>query len=201
MVAALACGALLLAPGARGDEPPLPPTPPRPRHPPQLRGDFEVEYYLPTHAGRQIQSIFSNALFGAQLLRNILVLELGVTWTDDWGYIFQHDGLGIDRRYDSRVFGAGPIFLVRCEPVHLRWFSLSLDLLGGLVVYSAHFPPGGDIYNFTWRLGGALLFRLSRRFTLSAGSRWMHASNGQGIGTQNPSYEGVGVFLGLTYRL
>ena len=101
----------------------------------------------------------------------------------------------------SAVFGAGPIFLIRCEPFHVRWFAVSLDLLGGLVIYSDRFPPGGDIYNFTWRMGGALLFRLGPRLTLSVGARWMHVSNGQGLNPGNPSYEGVGVPLGLTYRL
>jgi hypothetical protein len=61
-------------------------------------------------------------------------------------------------------------------------------------------PPGGDIYNFTWQLGGALAFRIDERFTLSAGVRRMHVSNGQGLVPRNPSYEGIGFPLGLAVR-
>lgn len=161
-----------------------------------MRHDFELEYYQPTHDNRQIQSIFSNALFGAQILKKVLVVEFGFTWTNAWGSIIQ-DGT----RLETAVLGAGPIFLIRCEPFHIRWFSISLDILGGIVVYTDKFPPGGDVYNFTWRLGGALLFRLTDQLTLTVGARWMHVSNGQGLNKGNPSYEGVGVPIGLTYRL
>ena len=69
------------------------------------------------------------------------------------------------------------------------------------MVYSDRFPPGGDYYNFTWRMGGSLHIRLTDTVTLTAGARWMHVSNGQGLGRHNPAYESVGFPLGLIYRL
>jgi len=42
----------------------------------------------------------------------------------------------------------------------------------------------------------ALVPRRSR-----AGVRWMHVSNGQGLGAQNPSYEGIGFPIALSLAM
>jgi hypothetical protein len=167
---------------------------------PPLRLDSEVEYYLPTKAHRSIRSIFANAAAGVSLLHGIFTFEGGITVAGAWGNIIQWDQHFNDVRLDTSVGGAGPMFLIRCDPFHVWRLSLSLDLLSAIVFYSNHFPPGGDIYNFTWRLGGALVFRVNERFSVTVGLRWMHVSNGQGLGAQNPSYEGLGFPVGLLYR-
>src|SRR5690606_20627380 len=71
------------------------------------------------------------------------------------------------------------------------------------VFYRPDFPPGGDFYNLAWQLGGAVAVRITERLRLGFGVRWMHVSNGQGLGAQNPSYEGVGfpVSLDWPFRL
>ena len=97
---------------------------------PPLRLDAEVEYYLPLQAGRSIHTVFTNAVFGVQLLRNVLVLEAGATATGAWGNITQWDQSLNDVKYDTAVFGAGPIFLIRVEPLHVGRLSLSLRAAG-----------------------------------------------------------------------
>ena len=161
---------------------------------PPLRVDSEIEYYLPTKTGRAIHTGFVNSVFGVDLLRGHLIIEAGVTMTVASGYINE------DPTQHATVVGAGPIIMFRCEPFRIGPFSLLFDVVGALVVYSDNFPPGGDLYNFTWRLGGAFAVRLTERLTLTTGARWMHVSNGQGLTPKNPSYEGVGFPLGLLYR-
>jgi hypothetical protein len=171
-----------------------------PRARPALRADAELEYYFPTKSDRPIRTVFANVVIGVPVLHEVLVLEAGLTATGAWGSITQWNERFVDVRYDTGVVGAGPIFLVRCEPVHLGRFALSLDALGGVVFYSAAFPPGGDVYNFTWRLGGAFLVRVTEPLSISVGTRWMHVSNGQGLNPHNPSYEGIGFSVGISYR-
>jgi hypothetical protein len=125
----------------------------------------------------------------------------GLTFTGAWGYILQWDEHFQDFRYDTGVFGVGPIFLLRLEPLRIGGFSAGVELLGGIVVYTKGFPPGGDIYNFTFRMGVLLGYRISKSLKLEAGVRWMHVSNGQGLGPFNPSYEGLGFLTGVQFDL
>jgi hypothetical protein len=125
----------------------------------------------------------------------------GVRITDAHGYILQLNEHFDTVRYDTAAFGAGPMFMVRWEPIRARVASVSLDAVGGVVLYDARFPAGGDIYDFTFRFGGAVAVTMTPRTAIGAGVRWMHLSNGQGLGPQNPSYEGVGFHLGVTFRL
>lgn len=168
---------------------------------PPLRLDMGAEYYLPTSEDREIHSVFVNALFGVEVVPRWITIAAGLTLTGAWGHIIQWNDDWEDVRYDTGVFGGGPMIIVRVEPLRVGWFSLALDVSGALLVYSARFPPGGDWYNMSWRVGGVLGFRITDRLTLTAGARWMHVSNGQGLGGQNPSYEGVGFPVGIIWRI
>lgn len=156
-----------------------------------------VEYYEPTHADRQIRSTFANALIGAEVWRDVgLDVYGGVTFTGATGNIVQsYSGHAI--RYDGSVDGVGPVLVVRIDPLRARVFSLAAEASGAVLFYTSHFPPGGDVYNFAWRLGGVIGVSLDARLRLEAGVHWMHVSNGQGIGPFNPSYEGVGGEVGV----
>lgn len=162
---------------------------------------MEISYYWPTHVDRQITSGFLNAAVGIELLDGWITVAGGVTLSVASGHILQWDENFQDQRLGTTAFGAGPMLLVRVETPALGGVSLIADVLGSLLIYSGDFPPGGDIYNFSWRLGGALAFRVHESISLTVGVRWMHVSNGQGLGPQNPSYEGLGFPLGVAYRL
>lgn len=146
--------------------------------------------------------MFPNAAIGVDVFPEIGLSAFGgVTLTYASGYILQWNDRFEDVRYDTEAAGVGPIFLLRWAPIRVAGFALAAEMVGGIVLYSDDFPAGGDIYNFTWRFGGSLSYRVNDRLTFSAGVRWMHVSNGQGLGPQNPSYEGVGFPIRVTLGL
>jgi hypothetical protein len=178
--------------------PPAEPNP-EPRFPVLL--DTAVAYYLPTDLeGRRIHSVFGSVLVGTSLVRDRrLTLYGGVMTTAAWGSIVQWNENFEQIRFDARAGGAGPSILVRGEPVQRGRVSLRLEVAGSAIFYGPDFPPGGDFYNFAWQLGGAVAIRVSPRVRLGLGLRWMHVSNGQGLGPQNPSYEGVGFPISIDW--
>jgi hypothetical protein len=152
-----------------------------------------AEYMVPYHRNRQVQTVSADVLLGIQFFRKVrLSLYAGVTTTYAWGNIIQWDNNFKDVVYLNAAFGAGPAFLIRAEPVISKHVSLSADIHGGLILYSSRFPYGGDIYNFMWRLGPSVIYRITDQYSITLGLRWMHVSNGQGLGPQNPSYESFG---------
>jgi hypothetical protein len=165
-----------------------------------LRFDGEEEYYVPTKSDRPIQSGFVNVVGGAEWVPGRLAFLGGATTTGAEGYILQYNAQWQTVRYDTAALGIGPMFLLSWAPLRVGRVSLALDAVGAIVFYDTHFPTGGDIYNFTLRFGGAVAVRILPTLSLSAGGRWMHVSNGQGLGPQNPSYEGAGFHLGVTLR-
>lgn len=64
-----------------------------------------------------------------------------------------------------------------------------------VLIYDRPFPAGGDHYNGMFQIGPSFSFTPARGHTLTLGYRWMHVSNGQGLGAHNPAYEGKGVVL------
>lgn len=162
-----------------------------------------MSYYAPTKEDRRIHSVFLDAVVGIELWELLgLSVHGGITSTVASGYITQWNEDFVDVRYDTRVGGLGPMFVARVEPFRplcpgdCAHLSLSLEMTGALVLYTSDFPPGGDLYNFVWRMGGTLGYAVSPRWRIELGGRWMHVSNGQGLGPFNPSYEGAGVTFG-----
>jgi opacity protein-like surface antigen len=164
--------------------------------------DVSGEYYYPTHSSRRVHSAFLNAAIGAEVVRPLRLYALaGLTFTFADGDIVQWNDSFEDVRYRARAAGLGPMFLLRAMPVQLGRLSIGAEMVGAILLYSSRFPPGGDIYNFTWRFGGAVGYQLTERLQLTVGMRWMHVSNGQGLGPQNPSYEAIGFPIALSLEL
>lgn len=146
--------------------------------------------------GRDIDTTSFNVLVGRGLFdQEWLVWRAGVTGTYATGSIMQLDEHFHDVRLYNSAVGLGPVGLLRLQTPELARLRLSLEGSGGFIVYSEHFPAGGDIYNFMWRAGLSLEARISARCSLGLGYRVMHVSNGQGLGPQNPSYEARGFSL------
>ena len=154
------------------------------------------EYLVPTHFLRDISTASVNAVAGVEFFKRVRVsLNAGVTFTFAYGSITQWNEKFKDVKYFNRAFGAGPIFLLRVEPYLGKGFSFSGDINLGVILYSTHFPYGGDIYNFMSRLGGSLIYRINKNYALSVSGKWMHVSNGQGLSAFNPSYEAAGTSM------
>ena len=105
-----------------------------------------------------------------------------------------------DETFDSAATGAGPVLAIRAEFAHSGNVSASLDGSAGVLLYDRDFPAGASRYDFMFRYGPTLSYRLNDRQTLSVTFRGMHVSNGQGFNAHNPEYNAMGVgaqFLGV----
>ncbi len=161
--------------------------------------ELGLEYYSPSHWNRQIKTINLNGLIGTELIHSIgLQIFAGVTITHAWGNTIMVNELLKEEQYETSAIGIGPIILFRLQPLTLKNFSFSIDALGGIILYNKSFPPRGDIYNFMFRLGGTIAFYIGNNYSLNLGLRRMHISNGQGVGSLNPFYEGEGLSLNLS---
>jgi hypothetical protein len=63
------------------------------------------------------------------------------------------------------------------------------------------FLPGADVYEFMLTSGVGVDLALDARLRLGMNAFAVHLSNGQGLGAYNPSYDGYGAGLALTYVL
>jgi len=72
---------------------------------------------------------------------------------------------------------------------------LILDASGSVMLYDRGFPNGGSWYNGMVQAGPSVNVGFDKGRSLTVGGRWTHISNGQGLGTHNPSFDGKGVFV------
>jgi len=164
------------------------------RRPSKFKVGFGGEYLWPVERRRDIQTISFNALAGKEYFRKIHLSPYGgITATYAWGNILQLNDSSLQVRYENAAFGAGPVFILRFEPLVYKSFSLGGDFSTGVIFYSRNFPAGGDFYNFMWRTGPTIAWRISDNYSINAGYRWMHISNGQGLKNRNPYYPAQGV--------
>jgi hypothetical protein len=104
-----------------------------------------------------------------------------------------------DETFDSAATGTGPVLAIRAEFAHSGNVSASLDGSAGVLLYDRDFPAAASRYEFMFRYGPTLSYRLNDRQELSVTLRGMHVSNGQGFIPHNPEYNAAGVgvqFLG-----
>jgi hypothetical protein len=168
----------------------------------QLRRRFDIgaEYMAPYDASRMIRTVSINAYACLQMFERVhLSVGLGVTTTYAWGNIVQYDQHFNNTTLQTAAFGIGPGLLIRFEPLIVGRFSVSLDVNEAFILYSTHFPAGGDVYNFMNRLGGGICYRVSKRSKVSLYGRWMHVSNGQGLNQHNPAYNSAGAGLSVIH--
>lgn len=163
----------------------------------QRQTRLSIEYYFPTEEDRDIRTVNVNAYFRIDQHKiKTLSLYAGLTATCGYGDIIQLEG-DLDQgtlrevNYENRAFGIGPGVMADLSLISMGNLSLYVDASGSLVFYNRDFPAGGKRYNFMWRGGPAV--QLGRHVGIAY--RWMHVSNGQGLGPQNPSYDAQGVSL------
>ena len=165
-----------------------------PFKPSKYKLEFGAEYLWSVEDDREIQTMSFNAVIGKEFFKKIHLSPYGgITATYAWGNIIQLNDNFQEVKYDNAAFGIGPVFMVRFEPLVYRGFSLGVDASGGIIFYTEDFPAGGDFYNFMWRIGPTVAWRINNKHAINAGYRWMHVSNGQGLGQHNPSYAAQGI--------
>jgi len=106
-------------------------------------------------------------------------------------------GTRMDENFDSTATGAGPVLAIRAEFAHSGNVSASLDGSAGILLYDRDFPAGASRYDFMFRYGPTLSYKLNDRQALSLTLRGMHVSNGQGLNTHNPQYNAAGLGVQL----
>jgi len=95
--------------------------------------------------------------------------------------------------FNSDGVGMGPGILAELYLWHGVNFSFRLDAGVNFILYNQDFPAGGDRYNFMWRAGPVVKYRFGNSRDIGLGWLWMHVSNGQGSGAQNPAYDAQGL--------
>jgi lipid A 3-O-deacylase len=133
-----------------------------------------------------------------------LKVRLGAMLTRPTGAITQlfgtwEEGTLHSETLASSAWGAGPSAEARFELLRGERATLNVDLGTALLLYDRPFPAGGDHYNGMFQLGPSVSFTPAPAHTLTLGYRWVHVSNGQGLGPHNPAYEAKG--LTLRYQL
>lgn len=96
--------------------------------------------------------------------------------------------------------GASAGLMMRFYAFETPRVSVFVDASASLVRFQDDFPPGGTKTNGVPRFGLGAQTRLSESWSLIAGVRWMHVSNGSGLVDSNPGIDSNGGYLGLTYR-
>ena len=165
----------------------------------------ELEELGPLERNRQIRTTNLHFLFRMKSF-DIGVFKLygGLTVSRARGTISYRTGSSEagtlkDKTYDSAATGAGPLLAIRAELARNGNLSVSLDGSAGVLLYDRDFPSGASRYEFMFRYGPTLSYKLNDTQDLSLTLRGMHVSNGQGFNTHNPEYNSAGVgvqFLG-----
>ncbi|EGO65126.1 acyloxyacyl hydrolase [Acetonema longum] len=120
-------------------------------------------------------------------------LYRGITITRPRGDIFWDD-----ETHNSSAVGAGPVYLLRYEQPQSGKLSAALDVSGGILLYNKKFPYGGQYYNFMWRIGPQLIYRMNEHSYINIGYTLMHVSNG--LRTHNPGYDSHGISWGFVAK-
>lgn len=199
MLSRVVCGGLLLVPaaasgvGAQDVEA---------RHSRDAGLDVSLEFLRPTKGNRPIDT-FSADVGVLRTVHPASGLSLGValTATHAHGHIIQLTETLQSVRYETSAFGIGPVVRARWQPIRVGDVALGADISAGLLLYSERFPAGGDHYNGMLRIGPVVSAQVSPRDQVTIAAKWMHVSNGQGLGAHNPSYEAAAITMGLRHLL
>jgi lipid A 3-O-deacylase len=165
------------------------------------RNAFELQSFAPTKSERPLDLVNASWYFSRRtLFDERLELSLGATVSRATGNIVQtsgkiEDGTFRAQTLESAAWGIGPTVAASTVLARGSTASLSLDAAGSLMVYDRSFPAGGSRYNGMVQIGPTLAWQGSRAGEWRVGVRWVHVSNGQGLGAHNPSYDGKGVSL------
>jgi len=165
----------------------------------EFKCQLGLEYMHPKAYDRQIQTVSLNAFFWTKYFKQIqLNIDIGLTATYAWGNMMLHEGNPLKLFNKTAAFGVGPNIKLQFTVFKYRDFSVEAMMSEGPIIYSNRFPYGGAIYNFMFRAGPDLTYKVNNKYNLVLGYRFLHVSNGKHTEVKNPSYEALGFNFTLT---
>ena len=101
-------------------------------------------------------------------------------------------------KFNNSAFGIGPGILLSFELIKFKKLSFHLNGSGNFILYNEKFPAGGEYHNFMWRGGPMIEYKMGNSRSIGLSFQLSHVSNGQGLSSENPSYNGHGFALRFT---
>jgi len=154
-----------------------------------------LEYFDSEDPDREIAVVNLNFERGRYLTRRLSLIG-GVNALLSDGYKIDH-GHPDRRRLNADRAGVGVAGTVRLDVITIGRHNLFIAGRLGFLVCSGQLPPGGTFWNFNQRYVIGVSVRLLTSMNLLLGGNRLHISNG-GY-KRNPSYDGNGAFIGVTY--
>lgn len=153
--------------------------------------EYGLDSFEPLHANRQLHLTNAHAyLREKQLERWPITLRLGLVAQHARGEITQLTDTLSEETLHSPGHGLG----ISAEARWRVWGGLHLDASAAPMLYDRRFPAGSAHYNGMFQAGPSISWHMGPgQWTL--GARWLHISNGRGLGPDNPSTEGRGLVL------
>ena len=154
--------------------------------------NIECDWDYLTHIhlkDRYIDTVSLHILENISKTNNRFIFR-GFTITRPYGYIIKNQ-----QAKDSSAVGVGPIYMIRNEKNLSGKLYEALDMSGGFILYDKAFPAEGRSYNFMWRVGPRLIYKISKNSSVNIGYMLMHVSNG--CRSLNPGYNAHGVSMGF----
>ncbi|WP_020409584.1 hypothetical protein [Hahella ganghwensis] len=162
---------------------------------------FGFEYLSPVDRDRNIDTYIFDVFYPVAEISpiNLRVTALA-SFAHATGDITQIEGeyskgTMRDVNYKNSAFALGPGVQLDWRAFEHEKFSFRLEGIGNLFIYNDKFPAGGKHYNFMWRIGPSIYYRLDNSSTVGGGYHWSHTSNGTGVRPENPSYDAEGAFI------
>jgi len=153
--------------------------------------ELDWDYFNPVRfPNRYIDTVSLHVLEKISQENNRSVYR-GITVTRPYGYIIDNN----QQSEDSSAVGIGPVYMVRNERKLSGKLYEAFDMSGGFILYDKAFPYGGRGYDFMWRMGPRLNYKISENSSINVGCTFMHVSNG--IKARNPGYNGAGISMGV----
>lgn len=162
---------------------------------------MDIEYLNSTNDDRDIDTVNLDLNFYLfSMARSKLAIYLDIVAMYATGSITQLEGeLQTGKlknaKYDNSAFGFGPGLLADLRIYENKKLSIGLEASGNFLIHNKRFPAGGEYYNYLWRAGPSVGYRISKSTSVKMAYLRAHVSNGQGLGAQNPGYNAHGVAL------
>ena len=112
-------------------------------------------------------------------------------------FVRDEDPQGVELEADA--VGLGVVGFLRWRPVRIAGIAPFVEGAFGTLFTTEAFPPDGTAWNFTRRYGLGLDLRITEVSSVAVSYRHVHFSNGKGLVPENPSYDGDGVMLAISW--